>query len=79
MKAWNHEYLLEKNSLEIVFDYGSKLRNSKNNDDAKEIFELLIEIINFKNTQTENTFYGATTPNIVQKKKSCYHTQLNMS
>ena len=67
-EAWNHDYLLEKSSLEIIYHYGLKLRNSKNNDDAKEIFELLIELITFKTTQTENKSYKVTSLNIVKKK-----------
>ena len=67
-ESWNHDYLLEKDSLEIIYNYGLELYNSKNNDDAKEIFELLIEVITFKNTEIENISYKATTPNIVKKK-----------
>ena len=68
-ESWNYDYLLEKNSLEIIYHYGLELCNSKNNDDAKEIFELLIEVITFKNSQTENIPYRTTTPNVVKKKK----------
>ena len=69
LEAWNHDYLLKKKSLKIIYHYGLELRNSKNNDDAKEIFELLIELINFKNSEMENKSYKATFRNIFKKKK----------
>ena len=69
-KAWNHDYLLEKSSLEIIYTYGSKLRNSKNNDDAKEIFKLLIDLTTFDATQTETTSNKANFPYIVKKKST---------
>ena len=68
-ESWNHDYLLERNSLEIIYHYGLELRNAENNDDAKEIFELLIEVITFKNSQTEKKSYRETTQNIVENKK----------
>ena len=53
VSSWNYVYLLKKNSLDIIYKFGVELRKSKNNDDAKEIFEVLIELIDSENNQNE--------------------------
>ena len=69
-EAWNYDYLQGKSSIEIIYTYGSKLRNSKNNDDAKEIFELLIDLTTFDANQTESKSYKANFPYIFKTKTS---------
>ena len=73
-QEWNYEYVLDKSSLEIIYNFGVKLRKSKNNDDAKEIFEILIELITFKNNRSEKVSSEATFSNIVKEKKSMAYT-----
>ena len=51
---WNYDHVLKESSLDLIYNFGLKLRNTKNNDDAKEIFELLIELIILKSNQIEN-------------------------
>ena len=64
---WNYVYLLEKKNLDIIYNFAVELRNSKNSDDAKEIFEILIEIINSESNQIENK---STSTNIkIEKNK----------
>ena len=64
----NYVYALEKTSLDIIYNFGVELRNSKNHDDAKEIFEVLIEIIKSDNYQIKNKANKLTSTNIKAKK-----------
>ena len=68
-QAWNYDYVLEKNSFEIIYNFGVQLCNSENNDDAKEIFELLLDLITLKNNQTKIEYCKVTSPNITKEKK----------
>ena len=43
--VWDYDYVLQKNNIEIIYNFGLDLQKSKNNDDAKEIFEELLELI----------------------------------
>ena len=73
--AWNYDYVFETSSLEIIYNFGLELRNLGNNDDAREIFEILNELITLKITQIEKEYCKATSPNIViEKKNSSPHT-----
>ena len=51
--TWNYDYVFEKSRLEIIYNIGLELCNSGNNDDAKEIFEILNKLIGLKITQIE--------------------------
>ena len=75
--TWNFDYILKNSSLEIIYNFGVKLRNSKNSDDAKEIFEILIELITFKNNQSEKESCKTTFPNIVLEKKNLMADTIN--
>ena len=67
---WNYDFILENDSLEIIYNFGQKLRNTKNNDDAKEVFEILIELVYFKKNQIENDISKSTSTNNKSKKKN---------
>ena len=68
--AWNYDYVFEKSSVEIIYNFGLELCNSGNNDDAKEIFEILIELITLKMTEIEKESCKAISPNIIREKKN---------
>ena len=67
--AWNYDYVSERSSLEIIYNFGLELRNSGNNDDAKEIFEILNELLTLKITQIEKESCKTISPNIVIEKR----------
>ena len=69
-QCWNYVYALEKTRLDTIYNFGVELRNSKNHDDAKEIFEVLIEIIKSDNHQNKNE---AST--LTKKEKNNYEIQ----
>ena len=72
--AWNYDYVFERSSIEIIYTFGLELLNSRNNDDAKEIFEILNELITLKITHIEKEAWKAISTNIVkEKKKSISH------
>ena len=72
--AWNYDYVFERSSLEIIYNFGLELRNSRNNNDAKEIFEILNELITLKITQIEKKSCKAFSPNIfIEKTNSIPH------
>ena len=68
--SWNYAYLQEKNNLEIIYNFGVELRKSRNNDDAKEIFETLIELIHSKNNQFETEASKSTSTNFKTEKNN---------
>ena len=70
VSSWNYVYLLEKNSLDIIYKFGVELRKSKNNDDAKEIFEILIELIDSENNQFETEASKSTSTNFKTEKNN---------
>ena len=75
LTIWNFDYLLKKSNIEIIYNFGLELRNSKNSDDAKEIFEVLIELIFTHNNQIENTATKDYSPNIkIEKSKQKLQT-----
>ena len=67
--AWNQEYLLQDCNLDEVFNFGLQLRKAGNNDDAKEIFEIYIEIITPKDKQIKNESSKTIISNIRPEKK----------
>ena len=66
---WNYDYILKESNVKTIYNFGLKLRKSKNNDDAKEILEELFELITFKNKQIKNQANKATSPKIKKSKK----------
>ena len=66
---WNYDFILENNSLEIIYNFGQKLHDSKNHDDAKEIFEILIELVYFEKNQIENNASKSISTNNKSKNK----------
>ena len=66
--SWNYVYLLEKKSLDIIYNFGVELRKSKNIDDAKEIFETLIELVDSEKNQVKNEASKLTSKNIKTEK-----------
>ena len=68
--VWNYDHILKKSNIDIIYNFGLELRNSKNNDDAKEIFEELIELTTLSNNQNETITSKATsTINKLEKNK----------
>ena len=68
--AWDYNYVLQKSNVEIIYYFGLDIRLAKNNDDAKEIFEELLELITFTNKQIKNKAGKANSPNNkIDKKK----------
>ena len=67
---WNYDFILKNSSLEIIYNFGQKLYDSKNNDDAKEIFEILIELVYFERNQNKNKAKKSTSTNINTEKKN---------
>ena len=61
--VWNYDHILKESNLDIIYNFGRELRNSKNNDDAKEIFEQLVELVTPTNKQIKNKTRKATSPN----------------
>ena len=67
--AWNYDYVFERYSLEIIYKFGLELCDLGNNDDAKEVFQILFELIFLKINQSEKESCKATSSNIVMEKK----------
>ena len=70
VSSWNYVYLLKKNSLDIIYKFGVELRKSKNNDDAKEIFETLIKLIDSENNKFETKASKLTSTNFKTEKNN---------
>ena len=68
--CWNYVYALERKSLYIIYNFGVELHNSKNHDDAKEIFEVLIKLIKSDKYQIKNQASKLTSKNIKAEKNN---------